>query len=242
MSRMEEDRPFLEAFRRGERDALDRVYREHAEEIAAILVHGFAFSSAGRPCRFQGLTSRFDIEDLLQEVFARAFHERARLSYDGLRPYGAYLAGIARAAVIDRLRSESRWQRRFQWDDGAAATAPLAHDAGNATDPLAGEIAPAGDPARDIENAELVRLLQEFQDSLSADEKEVFRVRFREGKSLADVERETGRPPSKVKTLERKIRGRLLERIWESGYLRNRTSPGGWIARLAGSRVGKGRA
>ena len=239
--RLEEDRPLLDAFRRGERDALDRVYRTYAEEIASILVHGFAFSSAGRSARFHGLTSRFDIEDLLQEVFTRAFTERARLGYDGLRPYGGYLAGIAKAAVIDRLRSHARWQRRFLLDDGSADAA-LPHDAGHASDPLEGDIAPTGDPSRDLENAELAALLAEIQASLAPEEAEVFRLRFREGKSLTEVERETGRSPSRVKTLERKLRQRLLDRIWAAGYLHGERGKEGWIARLLAPDEGKVKA
>lgn len=239
---LEEDRPLLDGFRRGDRDALDRVYRAYAEEIASILVNGFAFSSAGRSCRFRGLSSRFDLEDVLQEVFARAFTERARLAYDGLRPYGAYLAAIARTAVIDRFRSQARWQARFQWQDPALDEVPVPADAGDASDPLEGAVAAGGNPQRDLENAELARLLREFQEGLDEDEADVFRLRFREGKSLKQVEDETGRSPSKVKTLEGKLRQRLLERVWGAGYLENRMSPGGWIASLLAKTVGKDRA
>jgi len=216
---LEQNRPLLEGFRRGDPDALDRVYREYAEEVATVLIHGFAFRSGGRSARFHGLSSRFDLEDVLQEVFLRAFGARARLAYDGLRPYGAYLAAIARSAVIDRLRSYARWEARVLWDEVAAHREPLPEDAGNATDLLEGTVALGGNPVRDVENAELARLLIDFQDGLSPAESEVFRLRFREGKSLPDVERATGRSPSRVKTLERKLRERLLARIWEAGYL-----------------------
>src|SRR5688500_4594845 len=142
--RLEEDRPLLDGFRRGDRDALDRVYRVYAEEIASILVNGFAFSSSGRACRFQGLSSRFDLEDVLQEVFARRFTERARLAYDGLRPYGASLAASSRTTVIVRLRSQARWQARFLWDDVAAADVAMPPDAGDASDPMEGAFTPGG--------------------------------------------------------------------------------------------------
>lgn len=231
----------LDGFRRGDQAALDLVYRTYAEEVAGILVHGFLFPSGNGVKRFRGLDSRFDLEDLLQEVFTRAFSEPARLGYDGLRPYGAYLAAIARTVVIDRLRSESRWQRRFESNDAAVAAAPLPPDGGNASDPLEGTVAPGGNPAIDFENAELARLLQEIQSGLSADEAEVFRLRFREGLSLAETERATGRSPSKVKTLERKLRVRVLQRIWGAGYLAKKNTFG-WLARLQSPSEGKNRA
>jgi RNA polymerase sigma-70 factor (ECF subfamily) len=44
------------------------------------------------------------IEDLLQEVFLRAFSASARAAYDGVREYGPYLKAIARNRFIDLLR------------------------------------------------------------------------------------------------------------------------------------------
>ena len=47
--------------------------------------------------------------DLVQEVFLRAFDERARLGYDGLRPYRPYLLRIAKNLRIDTARRDGRW-------------------------------------------------------------------------------------------------------------------------------------
>src|SRR5574341_691980 len=90
------DRSFLDAFRRGDRAALAAVYEHYVAGVSAILRHGFAFSSGGARTRFHGYRSQFELEDILQEVFSRAFSERARLAWDGLTPYESYLAGIAR--------------------------------------------------------------------------------------------------------------------------------------------------
>ncbi|NJK90066.1 MAG: hypothetical protein HC923_12225 [Myxococcales bacterium] len=84
------------------------MYREHAPRVAAMLRHGFHFQSAGRDCRFHGTRSEFDLEDRLQEVFARVFSERARLAYDGIHPFSAYITTIARNLVIDDFRKRRR--------------------------------------------------------------------------------------------------------------------------------------
>ena len=42
----------------------------------------------------------------MQEAFRRAFEERARSAYDGLRPYRRYLLTITRNLVIDQLRKQ----------------------------------------------------------------------------------------------------------------------------------------
>lgn len=232
MSLLAEDRALLDAFRRGDLDALSRVYLHYADEVAGMLVRGFSFSGGGESCRFHGYASRFELEDALHEVFARALTEKARLGYDGLRPYYAYLFGIARAVVIDDFRSRERVLRRFTVTKAVESTPAPLSDA--ASDPIEGLSAPTGDPLRDLENAELVGLVQGFRRELNPSEAEVFHLRFAEGKSLAEVEAATGRSPSKVKTLERKLRHRLLERIWRSGYLRDwrpQEKSEGWFAR-----------
>lgn len=41
----------------------------------------------------------------MQDIFARAFAPKARLAYDGVRPYGAYVKRIAKNLMIDRARA-----------------------------------------------------------------------------------------------------------------------------------------
>lgn len=227
-----EDRSLLHDFRRGVTGALDRVFREYAPAVALNLERGFGVSIANRERRFRGYTSAFEREEALHEVFVRAFSERARLSYDGLHPYRNYLFGITRAVVIDEFRVRERMARRLV-DDGLSL--PGAEEA--RVDPLAdpGASSPTGNPGLDLEDAELKELVHTFRSALSPDEAEVFRLRFVEGASLAEVEAAIGRSPSRTKTLERKLRERFLASIWSSGYLDGWISrkSEGWIARLA---------
>jgi RNA polymerase sigma factor (sigma-70 family) len=82
----ENDRPLLDAFRRGQKAALSRVYFAYVDEVARVVRD----------------------RELIQEVFVRAFSESARLAYDGLRPYRPYLLRIARNVLVDRLRARGR--------------------------------------------------------------------------------------------------------------------------------------
>src|SRR5262245_56542135 len=104
MSLLLEQRALLDRFRRGERLALEEVYRHYAPEVAAFLQRGFTFMSGGRHLRFAGYRQPFDLDNALQETFVRAFKESARLGYDGLNPYKSYLLAIARNLVLDELR------------------------------------------------------------------------------------------------------------------------------------------
>src|SRR5262252_8510520 len=98
------DRALLDAFRRGDREALATVYFHYVDDIAAIVRHGFSVPATG--ARVHGVSDEQAQRDVVQEVFARAFAARARDAYDGVRPYGPYLRRIARNLMIDRARAE----------------------------------------------------------------------------------------------------------------------------------------
>src|SRR5258706_11892085 len=88
------DRPaLLDAFYRGDGPALEDVYWGYVDLVEGIARHGFLVLRSGQRVHGAG---RDEIADLVQETFARAFGDRARRAYDGQRPYGPYLATIAR--------------------------------------------------------------------------------------------------------------------------------------------------
>jgi len=89
----------VEPFRRGERAALERIYRSH---VAAV--ERFVRLALVRTRRFTGS----NLSDLVQEVFMRAFSANARESYDERREYAPYLVTIARNVVIDWHRRTNR--------------------------------------------------------------------------------------------------------------------------------------
>jgi RNA polymerase sigma factor (sigma-70 family) len=89
----------LRAFRRGEREALARVYRMHIDAVDGLVRHALLRA---------GAFSAANLADLVQDVFMKAFAESARDGYDGLRDYAPYLLTIARNVVIDWLRRTGR--------------------------------------------------------------------------------------------------------------------------------------
>ena len=98
-----DNRPLLDAFRRGDREALATVYFHYVNDIAAVVRHGFSIPQSG--ARVRGAPDEQTERDLVQEVFVRAFGVRARDAYDGVRPYRAYLRRIAKNLLIDRARA-----------------------------------------------------------------------------------------------------------------------------------------
>ena len=98
-----ENRDLLIRFREGERAALSHVYHFYINDIELQLRKWAA--SAG------GIGLRYDYslqQDVLQEIFIKAFSPNARTAYDGIRPYRPYLVTIARSVLVDHLRKKSR--------------------------------------------------------------------------------------------------------------------------------------
>jgi RNA polymerase sigma factor (sigma-70 family) len=105
MTLFREQPALLAAFRAGDRVALEAVYWRYVAGIERVLRFGFQLVQTDQ--RVPG-AERSEVADMLQEVFARAFTERARLGFDGLREFGPYLAQIARNLLVDVARKRRR--------------------------------------------------------------------------------------------------------------------------------------
>jgi len=175
------DRPLLDAFRRGDRQALATVYFHYVDDIAAIVRHGFSVPATG--ARVRGVSDDQAQRDVVQEVFARAFAPRARDAYDGVRPYGPYLRRIARNLMIDRARAEGH-------------TVALGDDV---------EIAVEPEPADDPEWIALRRETAAYVAGLPAQLHKLVELRFERELSQEEAARELGVSRRRIRTLEARI-------------------------------------
>jgi RNA polymerase sigma-70 factor (ECF subfamily) len=213
MTLLLERRELLDGFRRGDRASLLEVYRHYVRDVARFLTRGFTFQSDGRPCSFRGFGGGYEIEAALQEVFRRAFEERARLAYNGIDPYRPYLLRIARNMVINDLKS--RHPILFRFRAGRSVVLESAPE-GAAEDEL-----PAQDLGADevLEAREVGRMVQAFKSALGAREAGVFRHRFEEGLSAEQAAERLGLTRSQVRTTEAKLRAAFLAHMRAGGYL-----------------------
>jgi len=203
MPLLSRDPALLEAFRRGERRALHQIYQHYAEKVVALLRSGFTFESQGRTLRFSGFASALEIEDYVQEIFLKAFSERSRANYDGVRPFTPYLLRIARNYVLDELRSLHTSVDRFATpiDD----TEPAADDS------------PGADTQLDVQRARAT--IAAFVASRPELEQRYIRARFLGDRSLLAAARELDISRTRARLLERKIIKALrrhLSRVGES--------------------------
>jgi RNA polymerase sigma-70 factor (ECF subfamily) len=200
MPRLEQDRKLLDAFRAGRREAMAVVYREYAQLLARML------RAAGGGSRIWMLRSAFELENLVGEVFARAFEPQTRLAYDGLRPYESFLMGIARNCVHENARYRES-ARGLNFLDGAAS--------------------PEAAPDSQVEDREVESVLAQFVVTLEEPWKSLFQVRFAEGKSQVEAAQALGCSRIVLRRRERKLKHQLLDFLQSRGYLRG-LSPEGW--------------
>lgn len=199
------DRALLDAFRRGERAALTTVFRAYLDDVARTIRAGVVVQVEGQRVRVGQQLPEHEVEGLIQETFLRAFSDKARSSYDGLRPYGAYLATIARNLVIDLERK----RRRSPMDAVGDVESQVVDE--------------SADPATQLEEDEASRVLLGVKASLGEPELSIFKLRFEEQQSCRAIADALGTTEIVVRRRETQLRARLLEELRAAGFLKNAT-------------------
>jgi RNA polymerase sigma factor (sigma-70 family) len=197
------DREQLVAFREGKRDVLEQVYREHVAAVARFVRRGFMYKSQTTTMRFAGARDAFELEALVQEVFTRAFEPRTRLAYDGLRPYGAFLNGIAKNIILDRLRKDAR--------HGEVLTAPDELDRVTGAEPVVS--------ADEQHGRGLVATF--LASSCSDRDRALYALRYERDLSQTDAATEARLTRIQVRRWEADFRERLLRFLKRCDYVRD---------------------
>lgn len=204
MTSLHEDRELLAAFREGHSEALERVYKHHVINIAAFLKGGFTYTSAGSPVLFPGFRSPSELDSAVQEVFVRAFEPRTRTAYDGLRPYGGFLIGIARNVALKEVERYATRDRR---------SGPL----GEAVEQLSTD-SPAMEDSIDERRAKelVITFLAECCDDR---DRRLFSLRYDEGLAQEHAARAMGATRIQVRRWEKKLHLRLIRYLRRANYL-----------------------
>ena len=194
------DRDLLDRFRRGERAALAAVFERYVDDVATLARRGFVIESSGHVVvRGAGRDGEFE---LVQETFAKAFSEKARLGYDGVSPYRPYLLRITKNLMIDRYRAAQKDSRVVALD--AAEVDALEAAAEEAPDPGWQKLAAA---------------TAEYVATLAPIARDFVRLRFDEGASQDAVAEALGCTRRKVRTLERDVQKGLRSWLKQRGLL-----------------------
>jgi RNA polymerase sigma-70 factor (ECF subfamily) len=178
----------LRAFRDGRPEVLEEIYWTHVDLVANVVRNGTS-RVGGAPADVRA--------DLVQETFARAFSERARMAYDGLRPYRPYLLTICRNLLADWSRVRGR---EIPFD--------LVQDSLEA--PYARDAEPFADP-------QTMAVVNAYVASLPAKLNEVYRERYEKGVSPVEAARALGLSRQSIRTAEQTLRKGLLRALRRAG-------------------------
>ncbi|MBI3179272.1 MAG: sigma-70 family RNA polymerase sigma factor, partial [Deltaproteobacteria bacterium] len=218
-----DDPTFLTRYRSGAPEALDRVYRAYSRALRHFVLKGFAFKSDGRDLYFRGVTTEYDLEDIIQETFRRAFGLKARESYDGVRPFKNYLFTIARNAVINDILLKTRHipvGDAFNRDNPFEETATS--ESWSMNHRIAAVTKVEAECGTRVENLEICGLIGAFVGSLDTEQARFFQLRFLGLCSQEDTARRMGWKRSKVRKVEARLRASFLCHIQGTGYLDQR--------------------
>ena len=194
------DRDLLDRFRRGERAALAAVFEHYVDDVATLARRGFVIESSGHVVvRGAGRDGEYE---LVQETFAKAFADKARLAYDGLSPYRPYLLRITKNLMIDRYRAEQKAARTIDLD-GVDLDA----------------LQPAAEEPPDLHWQRLATATAEYLATLDPQQREFVKLRFEDGQSQDRVAEMLGHSRRKVRTLEAAVQKGLRTWLKRRGFL-----------------------
>jgi RNA polymerase sigma factor (sigma-70 family) len=188
MSIFRNDPDLLKPFREGDRAALERVYRHYARDIGLVLQQGlrkFAFAYGHE------LRSNV-VADLTQDTFIKAFSEKGRLGFDGLRDYGPYIATIARNLLTDWLRRNGREESLKRPEDISSVEV---------------------DEPAPWEDMRTVELVERYLAALDEPLRSVHRLHYGEGRGQEAVADALGLSRQNVRTLLERLREGLRKRL-----------------------------
>lgn len=187
------DPVLLGAFRAGERAALETVYRHYVRSID-VYIRALSHRSGTPELRQASV-----VQDLLQDVFMRAFADGARQAYDERRDFAPYLRAIARNSFVDALRKR-QGEKRFSAEELALCS-----------------LAPSY-PAADYER-EVLATLELYLDDISPDLRAVYEQRFVLGCSQQAACDTLGVTRRSLRTLEDRLRRGLRKSLLLAGLL-----------------------
>jgi RNA polymerase sigma factor (sigma-70 family) len=215
------DKKLLEAFKMGDREAMDTVYRHYVAGVSGFLRKGFTFRSGTSHLYFKGIQDSQEISAAVQEVFRRAFEDRARQSYNGVNSFSNWVLAIARNLVINQFRNREISFSNYvsKADERGHLTVMDEEITEEFSGLLYAEKALSQDAA--AEETELKNLVGDFMHELTAHEREVLTLRFTEGLGQEETAQKLGSTRMKVRTIEAKLRARLRTHLRNTGYIDN---------------------
>lgn len=190
MDPFEQNRELLDAFRSGDSQAMRQVFDACVHRVTLLIRLGYQLAETHG--RVSAVLDQEVERDLVQEVFARAFSEKARNSYDGIRPYHPFVLQIARHVLADH------WRRHIREQPMGLVLEQLEQEADE--DPAVDEL---------LQGIELATATRQFVAALQPGEQELVRLRFEQGVGQREASKVLKMSRWRLRRLEGSIRKRL---------------------------------
>ncbi len=213
------NKKLLAAFKSGDRDALEAVYRQYVAGVRQFLRKGFTFRGGQGQFFFRGIQDESELDSAVQEVFRRSFEERARNSYNGINSFTNWVLAIARNMVINQFRNrEIAFSQYISARDTRSHLTVMDQEI---TEEHSGVFygRPALSQELQVEHTELKGLLDSFMGELTEHDRLLLVYRFAEGKGQEETAELIGSTRMKVRTSEAKLRSRLRAYMRNTGYI-----------------------
>ncbi len=211
----------IEAFKKGDRKAMDEIYRHYAPGVTSFLRKGFSFRSATGNFYFKGIQDPSELKSAVQEVFRRAFEAKARNSYNGAYSFTNWVLAISRNMVINQFRNrEIAFSEYISGSDERSHLTVLDDEV---TEEFTGLLYGQPSPSQDtkMETTELKTLIDKFMGELDEHDRSLLVLRFAEGRGQEETAEAIGSTRMKVRTAESRLRSRLRAYLRNSGYIDN---------------------
>jgi RNA polymerase sigma-70 factor, ECF subfamily len=171
----------VERAQKGDGDAFTMLFDRYSRRLA-VLVH-FRLSDS--------LRASIEVDDILQEIFIRAFRDIASFEYRATGSFMNWLASIANHVIIDLARFQGREQRR------AVETLRFRSD----SNPQGPEPLDTITPSRILRQKEDIEALVEKLNSLPEDYREAILLAKVEGLSTGEMSERLGKSREAVALL-----------------------------------------
>lgn len=199
------DRALLDAYRKGDRDAMSRVFRAYAPGVLRLLRRGVVVMVDGAPVRIESRLDEAEVEGLLHDIFVRALGHGARTGYDGVRPFTAYVNTIARNLLIERARGKHHDVVLLEPEELEQLGEPV-----------------AADSVDQVHARELAAVVKAVRVALSDRDRAIFTMRYDNGESLRATAETLKLPLITVRRVDARIRAALLAALREQGHFLDR--------------------
>ena len=190
---------FCERFRQGDARVLEEIYWAYVDVIEHLLAVGFFVK--GRQIAVPGVGNPDQRDDLLQEVFVKAFGETARRNFDATRDFRAYLLSIARHVLVDEHRRAGRPHVPYDAD----------------LDEVYGGPTPPSE--QEWMSPELLEVVERYVASLTSPLRELHHARYALGRSQREAADDLGLSRQNVRTMEDRLKAGLrwaLQQAWRT--------------------------